>query len=293
MEKLNPENSLFTELENKNPEWWQLLKDDNEIYIDIRKDNKIDVYYNGGALLQNLRHDGNTFFAKTHYKYLLPAKAKYIDISLNESSFQLQDVAIQLLEIENLESVLPRLKANIRQHYSANSEKGIQARFVTNVQKFIDSEFQYTFSYGHERLTSRIDLTWVDESNQEIIMVELKTIGDSRLYDGEITQQLKKYMQFIEVHGDDLLSYYKKLFLIKKRLGLIAKPLQHLESLDGFRVQEKPLLLFGDCNQKWINKFKGEIKDAVQDVAFGSYFFGSPKHDCDRILKTTRNQHIY
>jgi len=293
MERLDPENRLFTELENGNPEWWQLLKDDREIYIDIRKENKIDIYYNGGAIFRNLRHDGNTFLAETHYKYLLPEKANYINISLNQMPIYQQDSNVQLLDIESLEEVLPRIKANIGHHYSASSEKGIQARFVLKSGGFIDSEFQCSFVYENVQKTARIDLTWIDINNQEIIMTELKTIGDPRLYDGDITLQLTKYMQFIELNGERLLDYYQRLFLIKQQLGLVPEPLRHLESLEGFIVQEKPLLLFGDCNKKWIANFADDIRDAVQNVAFGSYFSGKPEYNCDRIIRTNRNRHIY
>lgn len=48
---LNEDSQLFRELA-KNPIWWQNLKNDPEIYCDIRKDNHINIYYNGGSIMR-------------------------------------------------------------------------------------------------------------------------------------------------------------------------------------------------------------------------------------------------
>lgn len=53
MKKLDPDNQLFNELESNPPDWWKTLVNDKDAYIDIRKDNYIDVYFNGGILYVN------------------------------------------------------------------------------------------------------------------------------------------------------------------------------------------------------------------------------------------------
>ena len=44
MNKLNPQNQLFLKLEKNKPKWWNNLISNKDIYIDIRKDNYIDIY---------------------------------------------------------------------------------------------------------------------------------------------------------------------------------------------------------------------------------------------------------
>ena len=43
LQKLNPNNQLFKQLASTPPKWWENLKKDKEIYIDVRKGNNLDV----------------------------------------------------------------------------------------------------------------------------------------------------------------------------------------------------------------------------------------------------------
>lgn len=72
MEKLNPKNALFENLATNPPVWWETLVNDEDIYIEIRKDNYIDVYYNGGNIIKELRYKDGAYTGKIHYKYFLP-----------------------------------------------------------------------------------------------------------------------------------------------------------------------------------------------------------------------------
>jgi hypothetical protein len=48
-ETLNPDAPLFTELRLKKYNWWEKMKNHPDLYIEIRKDNNINVYYQGGS----------------------------------------------------------------------------------------------------------------------------------------------------------------------------------------------------------------------------------------------------
>ena len=39
MNKLNPQNELFLELENTPPVWWENILSEKDVYVEIRKNN--------------------------------------------------------------------------------------------------------------------------------------------------------------------------------------------------------------------------------------------------------------
>lgn len=288
MNRLNPSNPLFSNLVLHPPTWWNVLVKDKDLYVEIRKENYIDIYYNGGNIIRELRHDGKSYFGKINYKYLLPEKSEYIDFDFAHPESLIKKSHIELINLADFNSdTLRRIKANISTYYPATSEKGIQARFIVNSGFFIDSEF----AYAPENL--RIDLVWIDITSKKIVFVELKCMGDNRLYTDEITSQLKKYVDFIRTHGGAMLSYYKTLFLIKKRLKILSPELDGLNSINDYTIESKPILLFGDCEQKWIDDNKDGIKEKIGSIAHGTYFYGSPKSSCNLRQPKHRNRVIY
>jgi len=98
---------------------------------------------------------------------------------------------------------LKRIKDNIKNYYPASSEKGIQAKFVNNSGYFIDTELAYIY----KNINLRIDLVWIDVPNKKILFIELKTIGDSRLYTDEIYDQLKKYYDFAKFFENEIILF--------------------------------------------------------------------------------------
>ena len=68
---LNPNAPLFKILRDNPPAWWEMLKRDSDLYIDIRKNDKIMIYYQGGRVAC-LTYDQDTgkLSATTHPKYL-------------------------------------------------------------------------------------------------------------------------------------------------------------------------------------------------------------------------------
>ena len=43
---LKPDARIFLEL-NNNPHWWNRFKEDSSLYIEVRKDNQVNVYFEG------------------------------------------------------------------------------------------------------------------------------------------------------------------------------------------------------------------------------------------------------
>lgn len=293
MNKLSIRNPLFEKLAFEPPEWWTALVRDKEISIQIRKDNYIDVYFNGGNIIRKLVFNGRAFKGETHYKYI-PLKSgtsDYVPFSFENNLIEFGAVAPMRAE-SFCREILRGIKDNISKYYPSDSEKAIQYAFIKNDPHFIDSEFEYSYKESTKIKTVRIDLVRIDIKAKRIVFVEVKTIGDRRLFNEEIVSQLKDYKNFIMAYRSELLSYYDKILTIKKRLKILPECLMS-EQIVGYQVLEKPLLLFGDCEQAWINKISGELDNKIRPYAIGCYYFGKPDYQCDLIKETKRNRHIF
>ncbi len=234
---LNPQHGLFEELKNNNPPWWQFIKEkinSGEFYVDIRKDNSLNIYYNGGSLVKVALSRGE-IKGKIHEFYLNQAGSKYIEYELNRLPEDADDI-----------------KTRIALKYSDISESGIKAKLVCDYNsRFIDSEFAYPEVIGKkidkygkkitDYRTTRIDLTKLE--NGKIVFVELKRIEDGRLLDNEyengnpeILSQMKEYHLFIKEHKKEITSYYKTLFGIKQMLGILPRSLSEIENIDDYEL---------------------------------------------------------
>ncbi len=218
---LQSDHPLFQRLRKDNPIWWQFVKKNLKpggFYVDIRKDNSLNVYYNGGLLLKITLKNG-IITSKIHAQYLGDTGSGYVDYQL-----------------DRLPEEADTIKARITSRYGDTSESGIKARLIcTNGAKYIDSEF----AYGK----TRIDLTKLE--NGKIIFVELKRIQDGRLLTNEyengrpeILSQMKAYHQFIEAHKKEITGYYRRLFMAKRDLGVLPECLSEIDNIDDYELCE-------------------------------------------------------
>lgn len=214
---LDPDAPLFNALLVDPPKWWSTLVADPEIYIEIRKGNVIHVYYYG-ARIAEIKYKDQSYSATCHPKYIDGDSAT----GDNEKSC-----------IHLLEKKLTHLKTNALKFYvkgpegEDTSEKRIQGRLrIDNPHRYIDSEFAHPFMAGKQDYNIiRFDLVAVKDN--ELIVVELKRLGDSRLRTSdmeenppEILSQMGKYSIFMAVNQDALCVYYQTLLKIKAKLGL-------------------------------------------------------------------------
>jgi hypothetical protein len=295
MEKLNPKDATFVELKMGNYPWWDNLKKNNDISIQIRKGNTIDVYYNGGAILRELKFDTTkrSFTASIHPKYIpLHDESNYQFLKLDSDGVKftgnIDRLALSQLGNTELKAITNRIK----RYFGTESEKSIQYNFAVNDSYIIDTEFQM----GREKL--RIDLIRLDKSVKKIVFIEVKTMRDPRLFlpslpkKENVQDQLKKYMEFAVKHRNDILAYYSKVLRIKNDLGITKPELKKL-TLDEWEVKEKPLLLFGDCEESWIKGKAAEINKKIKDVACGAYYFCDTTCNLDLIPKTKEYRYIF
>ena len=244
---LKPEAKIFNELK-KNPSWWVRFKNDSSLYIEIRKDNQVNVYFEGGSVARIhycSKHKQLQVF--THHKYLnLPAPSKsnaYIECS------GIIDEPIETdSEILVCDKVIERVKKCYSQKHAINgivdkekwSEKFIQGTLITQSSEFhLDSEFAYNDATDK----NRIDLIRCD--NGVISFVELKRIADGRMLhktdeSPEIIAQMTRYRDFVDKYSDELLAYYQNLYDIKVDLGLPVPQVR------PFSINPEPILFIFD-----------------------------------------------
>jgi hypothetical protein len=290
----NPDDKTFTELRSGKYPWWDNLKKNGKISIQIRKGNTLDVYYNGGAMFGELRYDDRqgVFTARIHPKYIpLEDESRYQSLALGAGGVKFTGKigisALSQFEDAKLKAVMNR----IAQYFGSETEKAIQYSFAVKDPYIIDTEFQWENDL-------RIDLIRLDAKAKRIVLVEVKTMGDPRLFgdskkgNENIHDQLKIYREFARDHSREILDYYIKVLQVKNDLGLTKPELKKL-NLEGWQVEPRPLLAFGDCEQAWIDRVSDIIDQKIKDVAYGAYYFGKPEYSLDLAAKSQKNRHVF
>lgn len=247
-------NKIFQELRDLNPTWWQYCKNENSFYIEIRKNNQINVYFEGGSVIRIhycSKHKKLQTF--THVKYLGESKGtKYIDCA------------------NDINNIIGKIVGNIKLKYSQKkgiekekwSEKYIQGQLIIrNKNIHLDSEF----AYKDDVSDNRIDL--VKCVDGVITFVELKRLDDGRMVTNtenpKIISQMNAYGKFINTYEDDILKYYQLVYDIKNELGL---PVPSTRPLSVCKVPE--LLIFNRWTrmdkhgrrQEHLNKMEAILK---------------------------------
>lgn len=238
---LNADAAIFSELK-KNPLWWKRFKDDRSLYIEVRKDNQVNVYFEGGSIAC-IRYRGKKLQITTHHKYLGLLAPSKNNLYIKKSGDYFNSC---------LEDVIARVKSVYSQKKNKNGvvakedwgEKYIQGTIIINSRHcHLDSEFAYIDG----KTNSRID--FIKCIDGIVTFVEIKRMNDGRMLHEtdttpEVVFQMRRYKEFVEKFSSHLLSYYQKLYDIKKSLGL---PVPELRPI---RINEDPELLIFDTWEK-------------------------------------------
>lgn len=227
LSSLSNNHPLFETLKRDNPLWWQYVKDNikpSGFYVDIRKDNSLNIYYNGGSLLK-IKWSYGKISCKIHAYYLGETGSGYITYDPERVPYEADEI-----------------KKKIASRYSNTSENGIKARLIcAHGATFIDSEFAYSEPRSGGYLTTRIDMVKIED--EKIVFVELKRIQDGRLLTNEYEQgrpeiltQMGLYHDFINKHKEEITGYYRKLYDIKRELGILPKSLASVENIDNYEL---------------------------------------------------------
>ncbi|MFA6705047.1 MAG: hypothetical protein WCS10_02550 [Bacteroidales bacterium] len=256
-------NKLFSIIENEYPLWWENIISDKELYIELRKDNYINVYYYGGCVAKICYKRG--IKAETHNKYLNKS------ISLGENEYL--DCLSELESMKEIDRIKSRIKEIYLKEVRSEKEKKVQGELILlSRNKYIDSEFAY-----NKNSKLRFDLISLEKG--EITYVELKLISDSRLTSKkdneiEIITQMNKYSEFIQDYKDEIIPYYKKLLSVKKRLSII-------DTIPEINIlNPKPLLLIFNTYSE-LSKGKNDrinhIIDNLSNANFEYKFIGNKR----------------
>lgn len=250
---LDISNPIYDILSSANaPVWWHNVKNDNSLYIEIRKDNYLDVYFKGGCVAKiSYNQRKKHFVVVTHPKYLNRKEKNnpaWFNKRVKDGKIVYEAIYQDCTEWLENPSKLEILKNNVTENYSGNeegentSEKLIQSKLIIkHKNKYLDSEFAYRF-YDNHRNTIRIDLVRIE--NDMFVFEELKRIKDCRLRttkgDPEIYTQMTNYEGFIRQNQKALTTYYQTLYKIKIKMGLPVPPVENIESIC---VNPQPTLL--------------------------------------------------
>jgi len=216
-DKLKTDAKIFVEL-SKNPEWWKRFKEDSLLYIEIRKDNQVNVYFEGGSVAR-------IHYCSKHKKLQIFTHKKYLNSKSNITYPECSDCIDEKYEtiLKQVQDCYSQKKGKIEDNTSKEkwSEKYIQAGLIVNNRSIhLDSEF----AYNDDQSKNRIDL--IKCIDGVVTFVELKRINDGRMLHEddntplEIVDQMERYKQFVEKYEAQLLTYYQRVYDIKMSLGL-------------------------------------------------------------------------
>lgn len=264
---LQKDHPLFQKLKHDNPPWWQFVKNNIKlggVYVDIRKDNSLNVYHNGGSMLK-IKLSRNDINCNIHPSYLNIVAKNNVKYDPN-----------------NLPNDFDKIKTKIASKFSNTSESGIQASLILATDaKYIDSEYAYPEINGkkinkkgieeNNYKTTRIDLTKIEDG--KIIFVELKKIDDGRLitkdYENgnpEILSQMSSYNQFVKNHRKEIENYYKILFSIKRDLAILPNNLADIDNIDNYVLSEDVELYFDLSAYSFLNTQRTNRINAIKTL---------------------------
>ena len=232
---LDEGSKLFEEL-TKNPLWWKELKEVDNLYFNIRKNNRINVYYRGASIMSLSWKDGKVV-AEIHNFYLGYEKSicEKLNIKYGNETLKPEEIVCRI------PTIMKRVEANKKnvaclegeeingKNYS--SEKFTQSEIYLENNQYIDTEFAVSLDDG---TAIRIDLVKVNE-NRKIQFEELKLIDDDRLdpakyknKEVEIIRQMNCYEQFLKeankLKGTNnepiLIEYYNKVLSVMNKIGV-------------------------------------------------------------------------
>lgn len=239
---LNPNAPIFRALKTNAPSWWERFVNDPALYVEIRKDNQVNVYFEGGSIARihycSKKHKLQVF---THHKYL--GHRKPLKGSLYEECSEYIGHIV--------DEVIERVKKEYSQKHIADgiiakekwSEKFIQGSLIVkNRSIHLDSEFAYI----DQDSDVRIDLIRCEEGI--VSFVELKRMDDGRMLheddqSPEIVDQMNRYRLFVQNYSQKLLRYYQKVYDLKQSLNL---PVPHIRPN---LINQEPLLIIFD---RWV-----------------------------------------
>jgi hypothetical protein len=136
--------------------------------------------------------------------------------------------------------------------YEAGPEDILQQKIIAQPQNLVIDQ-QIEFSTAN---SSKIDLCYYDPSIKKIVFAEIKRKDDLRLFGPddkpEVISQLQAYTKAIRQEEKAILKGLTTVIRLKRELGLQDR----LEGIpeEGLQVEQKPLLIIGNCTDKEVRQ---------------------------------------
>ena len=215
---------------------WEKLTLDNDLYFRIYfNQKKIRIHYSGEHILT------------LQYRFYSSRK------------FKLQDRYEEWwkeLVLDDIFSIINNIKKEIdgsERHYK-NWETVSQYKYAALDKRIILTEYGYFIG-------TRIDMVLVDNISNRIVFVEVKRIDNEDFETTKLKNQLYFYNNCAVKHKDSVLKEMTELINIRKELNLYELPVEK-----EYFMEEKPLLLVLDCNDKQsmerhISKYTDKVKN--------------------------------
>jgi len=261
----------YNELKSGSYLWWNNIINDNELYVKIGKNNYINIYYNGGALVRNLKWN-KSFTGEIHKKY---AMVDEVDIDYSKGYYKLHlhkdnisynydfnYVKDNLIHFNNLnKDSLLLFKNNINLYFKKIKETEIQYRYANLDQYIIDAELLFYYS-------TQIDLIRIDKSCKKIVTIEVKRIDDGRWNDinKEMVPQLENYYKGNIEYKKELLIGIAKVLKIKQNLGIFKDT---TFSINEYTIEPYPLLLIVRSNEEKMNEHLSKYYSQLEKHIYG------------------------
>lgn len=268
--RLDKDAGLFEFLSHR-PLWWRMILEDRDLYVNVRKDNRINVYYRGASIM-SLSYNEGKVVAEIHNYYLGCDKDKCSALGIKYGNVKKrpEDLVCRLPMIKKRIEANKKNMAcleNFEKHgKNDSSEKYAQSQIYMNDSHYIDTEFALRLDDGTD---IRIDLVKLSDDG-EICFEELKLIDDPRLHPSgskktEIITQMSNYEKFIvEVDKPILVEYYTTVLEIMEKIGA------RRTSVKPIMVHDKVFLLM---KQTYTKKTAGRDKrlNTIKEVCDGLY----------------------
>lgn len=236
------------------------------VFLAIR-DNRIDMYHNGGKLFG---YDSSGF--KTHLKYASVITTNGKDY-LSESELSSYRLA------SNFENNYPRIKENCS-NYSGIEASGVsdlyhKHSYLSNSSVIVlDIEISFE-SLNKENKQDRIDILLLNKNSQTLKFVEAKHFSNKEIWSRTVPKvigQIKRYESQLAKRKSDILSEYAE--YVKAINGIFDISLPVPTDIDD----KVTLLIFGFDNDQKNGRLKKLITKNPTYSGIKTHSIGNIKH---------------
>ena len=204
--------ALNNEYENNG--WWKRLIDDKSLFLGIR-DNYVDVYLNGGRVL-NLEYAKGEFVGKTHFKYLVNlsrSDTKSENVKFKNGTFD----RINLSDpYRHVATDIAGIKKSLNR-YQGEEKIGVHKIAMRN-RNVIDTEIKFP---GEDRRVDFAALQRID-GDIKLVFFEAKNYSNSQIRHParhpEVLNQIEAYEGIIGARRKEIQDSYTEVARNIKRL---------------------------------------------------------------------------